>query len=295
MEGEKEETKEGLHLGGGDSEGGSKDESRNGGGQNEADNGNGSQGYTYQGQWEPMYYDPWGGYGYGEEYGMYPGYWMGLLTKEEIGKEIKEEKVEDENPWKVSMTKKTRRALMAMDRGKVPDGYERVRIEGVMDSGAYDTIGYKGLFGGDEIRQTEASKKGMNYYAVNGGEVKNMGEADLKGVSDDGVPIAFTAQVGDKIKKLLISIRRAASSGNMVIFGADLKAIRDLAKLDKIESNLIVGVKSRVRSEIQDKHGMYVYPMTITRKRKNKEDSMDVGMIEKEDESEEEVDEWTPF
>ena len=51
----------------------------------------------YQGQWEPMSYDPWGGYGYGEEYGMYPGYWMGLLTKEEIGKEIKEEKVEDEN------------------------------------------------------------------------------------------------------------------------------------------------------------------------------------------------------
>ena len=104
--------------------------------QDEASNDNGNQGYAYQGYWEPLYHDPWGGYDYNVEYGGHPGYWMGLLTKEEIGKETGAEQVEDgEQPWKVCMSRRTKRGLMAMDKGKIPDGYEKVRIEGVMDSG----------------------------------------------------------------------------------------------------------------------------------------------------------------
>jgi len=115
-------------------------------------------------------------------------------------------------------------------------------------------------------------------------------------VSADGIPIDFTAQVGDKIKKLLISIRNCTKSGNMVIFGANIKAIRDLAKLDSVEENMLVGVKSGIRSKIEDKHGMYVYPMTITRKKKKGADAMDVGAMEKEMPSEDNSpDEWTPF
>ena len=81
-------------------------------------------------------------------------------------------------------------------------------------------------------------------------------------------------------------------SGNMVIFGADMKLIRKMAALDKIEPNVIIG-KNGKKSAIIDKDGMYVYPIKIKRKRK---DDMDVGVVEAECSTcNEEMDEWTPF
>ena len=43
----------------------------------------------------------------------------------------------------------------------------------------------------------------------------------------------------------------------MVIFGADMKAIKELAKQAKIEENLIVDTKTGVKSEIKNKGGMH--------------------------------------
>ena len=106
----------------------------------------------------------------------------------------------------------------------------------------------------------------------------------MKAVSEDGIPIEFTAQVGEGIKKMLLSVKRACQNGNMIIFGANLKAIRELAKHDKIENNVIVGTKSGVKSEIKEKKGMYVYPMRITRKKRVND--MELGIIEEEDKSE---------
>ena len=173
-----------------------------------------------------------------------------------------------------------------------------------MDSGAFDTVAPKGMMGGNEIRETKASKNGFNWYDVQGGQVKNLGEGEFKGVSEDGIPIQFTAQVGEGVKRMLLSVKKACQSGNMIIFGANMKAIRDLAKLEKVEDNVIVGTKTGVKSVIKEKNGMYVYPMTITRK-KGKND-MDIGIIDatnnesnKEGGNTGELDEysgmWVPF
>ena len=67
----------------------------------------------------------------------------------------------------------------------------------------------------------------------------------------------------------------------MIVFGANLKAIRDLAKLEKIEDNVIIGVKSGKKDIITDKNGMYVYPLTIKRKKKASENDMDIGFASK--------------
>ena len=37
--------------------------------------------------------------------------------------------------------------------------------------------------------------------------MKNLGEGDMKGVSEDGVAIEFTAQVGEGVKKMLLSVK----------------------------------------------------------------------------------------
>ena len=66
---------------------------------------------------------------------------------------------------------------------------------------------------------------------------------------------------------------------------------RDWQNLDKVEENMIVNHKTGVRSTIKDEYGMYVYPMTIRRKKKN-QDAMDLGTLELGNEKD---DGWTPL
>ena len=51
--------------------------------------------------------------------------------------------------------------------------------------------------------------------------------------------------------------------------------------MDRIDDNVIVGTKTGITSKIVEKNGMYVHPMTITRKKKkNDMDIGNLGMIE---------------
>jgi hypothetical protein len=52
----------------------------------------------------------------------------------------------------------------------------------------------------------------------------------------------------------------------MVIFGANMKAIRKLAACEKVEPNMIVG-KNGKRSEIVDQDGMYVYKLKVKKRK----------------------------
>ena len=75
----------------------------------------------------------------------------------------------------------------------------------------------------------------------------------------------LTAQVGDKMKRLLIAVNKATAAGNMVIFGGDLNSIRELAKRDSLDENVIVSKKTMTTSKIHEKRGLYVYPLWIRR------------------------------
>ena len=105
----------------------------------------------------------------------------------------------------------------------------------------------------------------------------NKGCTTIEGEPDKGMKVKFVSQVGQGMKKLLISVGKAVESGSMVIFGANVSALRQLPKLEKIEDNVIVGVKSGTRGVIKsDTRGDYVYPVTIKRKKKSPTD-MDIG------------------
>ena len=54
-----------------------------------------------------------------------------------------------------------------------------------------------------------------------------------------------------------MSVRKAPRIWNMLIFGANVHAIRELAKRDSIEENMIVEHKAGMESVIQDDNGMY--------------------------------------
>ena len=149
----------------------------------------------------------------------------------------------------------------------------------IVDSGAIDTIAPRDMVRGHKIRQTEISKRSGKYASADGGIIQNIGECELEGFAQNGTNVKLVTQVGDKLTNMLIAVRRMVESGNMVIFGANMKTIRKLAACDKIEPNVIVG-KNGKRTEVLDENGMYVYKMKIKKKGK---DDMDIGVVNKQD------------
>jgi hypothetical protein len=85
-------------------------------------------------------------------------------------------------------------------------------------------------------------------------------------------------QVGEGVKRLLVSLRKVMEGGNMVILGANIPAIKKLAKMSEIEENLVMDTKTGVKSEIMKKNGLYVYPMRISRKKKDP-NAMDISAV----------------
>ena len=158
------------------------------------------------------------------------------------------------------------------------DESEWMEIDAIVDSGAIDTIAPRDMVRGHKIRQTEISKRNGKYASADGGIIQNIGECDLEGISQDGTNVKLVTQVGDKLTNMLIAVRRMVESGNMVIFGANMKTIRKLAACDKIEPNVIVG-KNGKRTEVLDENGMYVYKMKI---KKEGKDDMDIGVVNKQ-------------
>ena len=119
----------------------------------------------------------------------------------------------------------------------------------------------------------------MDYYAINGVEIRNKGEVDLGGASEKGTPTKFTTQVGEGVERLLVSVRSAAKGGNMVMFGADLRAIKELAEQITIEENFIVDTRTGVKNKTKNKRRRYVYPMTIRREKRKDPNAMDIGSV----------------
>ena len=64
----------------------------------------------------------------------------------------------------------------------------------------------------------------------------------------------------------------------MVRLGANIPAVKKLAKMSEIEENLVMDTKRGVKSEIMKKNGLYVYPMRISRKKKD-QNAMDISAI----------------
>ena len=156
-------------------------------------------------------------------------------------------------------TVKTERPMNSLEDKKG----EWERIDAIVDSGAIDIVGGKKQVTGT-IRQTAASKAGKRWIAANGGAIQNEGEGDIKGQSAEGIPVNLTAQVGDKINKLLLSVGKMAAAGNAVMFNVDKKTLALLAGKDKIEPNMIVVKATGKTSKINQRDGgLYEYPIWV--------------------------------
>ena len=92
----------------------------------------------------------------------------------------------DEREKEKERCKGKEKAIMAVDTN---DEYEYIRVEGMIDSGAFDTISQMELVGGNEVRETEMSNSKECYSACNGTELENTGCATIERESDEGVKV----------------------------------------------------------------------------------------------------------
>ena len=145
-----------------------------------------------------------------------------------------------------------------------------------MDSGAYDTVCGEDLIGGNEIKESPMSKAGGTYSGPNGSKIKNKEFTTLEGKTAEGYQLTFRTQVGEGMKQMLISVKNAVNTGNMVVFGASRKALRELADAEAIQENMIKSKKTKRVSKINEKSGAYTYPKTITRRKKQRKNTKSI-------------------
>ena len=150
------------------------------------------------------------------------------------------------------------------------DKYEWIKEEAVLDSGCMDILGPKRLVNPKNLRPTALSQQGKGYTAADQGAIKNLGEGDLEAVSETGMGLNCTAQIGDKLNRLLIGLSRAAEAGNAVLFNVDRDFLNRMAKERDITENMIVDKKTLARDEVKKKNGIYVYPMWVKREKRDK-------------------------
>jgi hypothetical protein len=128
-------------------------------------------------------------------------------------------------------------------------GQEWEQVDVTVDSGAADHVSNKEIGKGIEVRETEASKKGMSYRVANGETIPNRGEKVLRGVTDTGKNIGFTAQITD-VTKALCSVGKMTDSGNRVVFDDDDK-----------EGNYIQNKASGEKTYFRKENGIYKVTM----------------------------------
>jgi hypothetical protein len=252
--------------------------------------------------------EAWGGYPAAQEEWGPPGFgwWPGMYSVEHEGsaeKEDKENKTTPEDPlpgWKVVINKKKEKRDKKGREWSVltvkEEEFEWIKEDAIMDSGTVDTMVGENHVDKEDIRETTASKRGMAYLGAGQERIINKGEALVSAKSESGMAVSMTGQVGDKIKKILISVRKAEEAGNMVIFGADIGAIKKIAQEGRVDKNVIVNVRSGIKTRMVYKDGLYKYPMWIKRRKrapmqfKTAKDhlaDMDVGEVEDEKDKEE--------
>ena len=89
-----------------------------------------------------------------------------------------------------------------------------------IDSGAIDTCMPPTVAGAFPLRESAMSKAKAGYRAANGTPIRNHGEREIRGWTNEWSPFALTAQIAD-VRTALGSVYHMCRSGNRLIFDDD--------------------------------------------------------------------------
>jgi len=149
---------------------------------------------------------------------------------EDPGPEVRDLKTMCEDAgWTVKEGKSRRaprswipRELLALNGSKagevvIPQGQGWEEIKVTVDSGACDHVIPKQTVRPEDIKITDAVRKGVTYFTANGQPLPNEGEVNVSGRTREGHALGLTMQVAG-VKKPLASVRKMCQAGNRVVF-----------------------------------------------------------------------------
>ena len=139
-------------------------------------------------------------------------------------------------------------------------------IEGVVDSGAVDTVTNKSTTKFIPIHETKRSKRGAFWTTADGNHVYNEGEKFIEGFTGQGTPTCMPMQIGD-VSTTLFSVRRMKEAGNLVVFGLkeELAVVnwKTGKTLCKGGDNVIIDENSGVTTNIDDNGKEYTMKIWV--------------------------------
>ena len=114
-----------------------------------------------------------------------------------------------------------------------------------MDSGAgHSVMPRRMVINPANIRESAASKAGVNYVAANDGRIPNEGETDLQFQTVEGHGECLTFQIAE-VNKALGAVSHLVDMGYKVVFDKDMATGKDLSMMMNKKTN----VTSRFRRE----------------------------------------------
>eukprot|EP00973_Karenia_brevis_P033671 4642726-Karenia_brevis.AAC.1 len=117
--------------------------------------------------------------------------------------------VEDESgdEWTEVVSKKSKKKKKRKGAGNLkvlitvePEGINSIDkpewelIEMAVDSGATETVVGEDMLSAIEVKESAASKRGVEYEVANGEKIPNLGEKRFTGISQEGIERSITAQ-----------------------------------------------------------------------------------------------------
>ena len=111
------------------------------------------------------------------------------------------------------------------------DGWEE--FEMAVGSGASETVIGENMVMSAELKESDGSKKGIEYTVANGHTIPNLGEKRFAAVTEEGVRRNFKPQVCD-VTQGLLSVKKMLSEGHRVVFDPHGSYIEDIATYERM-------------------------------------------------------------
>ena len=111
------------------------------------------------------------------------------------------------------------------------DGWEEVEM--AVDSGASETVVGEDMVVTANLKESEGSRRGVEYKVANGESIPNLGEKVFAAVTKEGVSRNIKAQVCS-VQQGLLSVKRMVESGHRVVFEPAGSYIEDMKTYERM-------------------------------------------------------------
>ena len=120
------------------------------------------------------------------------------------------------------------------------DGWEEVEM--TVDSGASETVVGEEMVVTANLKESEGSRRGIEYKVANGESIPNLGEKVFAALTEEGISRNIKAQVCS-VQQGLLSVKRMVEAGHRAVF--------------EPEGSYIEDVRTYERMGLKEKNGMF--------------------------------------